>query len=57
MARDVNGTTALHGATFAGHKEMAGLLLVNKAEVNAKNSKGHTPLHLAVWNGHEAVLK
>ena len=28
-----------------GHKDVAELLLANKADVNARNNKGETPLH------------
>jgi ankyrin repeat protein len=49
-AKDANGETALHSAIFGGSKEMAELLLTNKAEVNAANNRGHTPLHNAAMS-------
>ena len=40
--------TPLHGSAEGGRKDMAQLLLTNKADVNAMNKWGWTPLHLAV---------
>ena len=42
------GTTTADAFALAahdGHKDMAELLLANKAEVNAKDNNGLTPLH------------
>jgi len=39
--------TPLHWAASFAQKNMAQLLLANKAQVNAQDSKGVTPLHLA----------
>ena len=47
FSRENNGNSALHEAADGGNKEVAELLLANKAEVNAKGSHGDTPLHLA----------
>ena len=49
-AKDANGETALHSALFGGGKEMVELLLANKADVNAANNRGHTPLHNAAMS-------
>ena len=41
-------TTARRLCTWrrvSGHKDVAELLLANKAEVNAKDNDGETPLH------------
>lgn len=41
------GATALHAAASAGNKDVAGLLLNNGADVNARNQSGMTPLSVA----------
>jgi ankyrin repeat protein len=52
-----NGWTALHFAAAAGHKDVAELLLANKADVNAKDKDGATPLHTAAANDHKDVAE
>jgi ankyrin repeat protein len=47
--------TPLHHATFGGHKEVAGLLIAEGADVNAKDEGGQTPLHLAAFWGHKQI--
>ena len=39
-----NGMTSLHYAALYRHKEIMNLLVVNGANVNAKDKKGSTPL-------------
>ena len=46
-SKDYNGDTPLHLAALKGHKDIAELLLVNKADANAKNNHTQTPLHWA----------
>ena len=46
-AKDVNGRTPLHYATF-GYNETVELLLANGADVNSKDRDGKTPLDLAI---------
>jgi ankyrin repeat protein len=36
------------GMAMNGQKDVAELLLANKAEVNARNNKGETPLHMVL---------
>jgi hypothetical protein len=43
LSKETDGATALHWAALLGHKEVAELLLVNKAEVDARDSAGETP--------------
>ena len=40
--------TPLHSAVSAGHTEIVQILISLKADVNAANSSGQTPLHYAV---------
>lgn len=42
------GRTALHGAADKANADIARLLLISRANVNAEDSQGNTPLHLAV---------
>ncbi len=49
-ARDTDGSTPLHCATWKGHEKVAELLLKSGANVNAVNQNEHwgtTPLHAA----------
>lgn len=50
FAIDKEGATPLHAAvwSFAGHKDVAELLLANGADVNARARNGETPLHKVV---------
>ncbi|UCE22743.1 MAG: ankyrin repeat domain-containing protein [Candidatus Aminicenantes bacterium] len=45
--RDINNNTPLHLACRAAHKEIVELLILNGADVDAKNDYGRSPLHLA----------
>lgn len=54
---DTHGNTPLHLAASNGHKNVAELLLANKAVVDAKDNNGCTPLQGAAWNGHPDVAE
>ena len=54
---DDNGETPLHCAAYQGHKDVAQLLLNDKADVNAKDSRGATPLHYAAIGGYKDVAE
>ena len=49
--------TPLHSAAESGYKEVVELLLVNKADVNAKTDNGYTPLHVATLVGNKEVVE
>jgi uncharacterized protein len=49
--------TPLYLAAFNGRKDVVELLLANKAEVNAKNKLGYTPLHGADLMGCKDVAE
>lgn len=53
FSKDEDGFTPLHLAAANGYKEMAELLLANKADVNARDNSQSTPLHQAVAAGGE----
>lgn len=53
FSKDEDGFTPLHLAAANGYKEIAELLLANKADVNAKDNGESTPLHQAVAAGGE----
>lgn len=49
------GWTPLHAAAKIGNKEILRLLLTRKANVNAQDPEGRTPLHVAVMSKMESV--
>lgn len=56
FSRDDEGDTPLHCAAFAGHIELAELLIAKGADVNARDHDGYTPLHAAVQNDHKEMV-
>src|SRR5450432_1933045 len=54
FSKDERGWTPLYFAAASGHKDVAELLIANKADVNAFN-QNFTPLHAAVLNHHQDV--
>ena len=48
-AVDENNNTPLHAAAGKGYSDTVALLIERKAEVNAKNLAGVTPLHSAIF--------
>lgn len=57
LSKDDKGYTPLHWAAKNGHTDVARLLLVNKAEINAKTNIGWTPLHEAADGGHKDLVE
>jgi ankyrin repeat protein len=59
-ARDTDGSTPLHCATWKGHQSVVALLLKSGAEVNAVNNNDHwgtTPLHAAAHANQRAIAE
>lgn len=56
-----NGNRPIHIAAQNGHDELVELLLKKKCEVNAKNMKGNTALHMAIgydyFNTAKMIIK
>jgi ankyrin repeat protein len=52
-----NDWTPLHFAAFYGQKEVAGVLLTNKANVEIRDNTGFTPLLVAVYRGRTNVVR
>ncbi len=51
------GRTPLHWAAIKGRTQMAGALLDNKADMNARDGNGHSPLYLAERYGHPSLAR
>jgi ankyrin repeat protein len=59
-ARDTDGSTALHCATWKGHQAMVSFLLSKGADVSAHNKNEHwgtTPLHAACHANQAAIAE
>lgn len=56
---DINGNTAIHYATLFGHTTLLSLLIKKYGvDVNLPNNNfKHTPLHYAIRNGGEEIVK
>lgn len=60
QARDADGSTALHCATWKGHQAVVALLLSAGADVSTHNRNEHwgtTPLHAAAHANQAAIAR
>jgi ankyrin repeat protein len=57
FCKNEGGLTPLHAAADYGRKDVAEFLLVNKANINIKDTEGLTPLHRAAAFGHENIVE
>lgn len=55
--KDKNNWTMLHWAASEGHENVCYWLLQRGADIQAKDSAGEIPLHLAARQGHTPVVK
>jgi ankyrin repeat protein len=59
-ARDTDGSTALHCATWKGHREVVIFLLKAGADINTHNNNDHwgtTPLHAAAHANQTVIAQ
>lgn len=59
-ARDADGSTPLHCATWKGHRTVVEYLLASGADVNAQNNNEHwgtTPLHAAAHANQAEIAR
>ncbi len=58
-AKNRYGSTPLHRAAYAGHKEIAELLIAKGVDVDAKDDRfiGQTPLHRAAWKSYKEIVE
>ncbi|MFO7683378.1 MAG: ankyrin repeat domain-containing protein [Chloroflexota bacterium] len=59
-ARDTDGSTALHCASWKGHREVVEFLLKSGADVHSQNNNDHwgtTPLHAAAHANQAAITQ
>ena len=56
-SKDDRGEEPLHRASRPGSTDTVNLLCSHKANVNAENSFGWKPLHIAVAYGHAAIVQ
>jgi E3 ubiquitin-protein ligase mind-bomb len=54
---DKDGDRAVHHAAFGDESSVIQLLAVAGADLNARNKRRQTPLHIAVNKGHISVVK
>lgn len=56
-AKGPDGESLILVAVAAGQKEIAAYLLAQGADINATQTGGYTPLHIAAKNGNEEMIQ
>ena len=54
---NIHGSTALHVAAYSGNEPLLQTLLEGRANPNAINSYGFTPIMMAAMRGHPSIVK
>jgi hypothetical protein len=57
LFRSPDGSTVLHASALQGHKKCAQVLIEHKADLEARNMHGHSPIMLASGKGHLECMK
>ncbi|ESO07042.1 hypothetical protein HELRODRAFT_191290 [Helobdella robusta] len=57
LQKDKDGDRAVHHAAFGDEPEVIKLLQMGGADLNARNKRRQTPLHIGVNKGHIGVVK
>ena len=57
LLQDKDGDRAVHHASFGDEPEIINLLAQSRADMNARNRRRQTPLHVAVNKGHLTIIK
>ena len=57
FVQDKDGDRAIHHATFGDEIAVIGVLAQSGVDLNARNKRRQTPLHVAVNKGHADAVK
>ena len=57
VLQDKDGDRAVHHASHSDEPEIVELLVQHSADLNARNKRRQTPLHVAVNKGHVSVIR
>jgi hypothetical protein len=53
----VHGASLLYTATCLGRQELVSLMIENGSNIFQGSSTGFTPLHCAIWQGHDKIVE
>ena len=57
VVQDKDGDQAIHHASFGDEPDIVELLAKHTVDLNARNKRRQTPLHVAVNKGHVSVIR